>query len=253
MQDNQLIIKEKEKQLKHVKVYDRLYEGIQNGTYPIGSQLPSEPDLAVQMDVSRMTLRRALALLQEDALIKNIRGKGNFVLDHTKGFITSNLQHLVHPISFCCDEPWNDIELVFRIEPTTDSIAQVLEGRPTAVIIADRWYKNKETGQAVSYTLSFIAIEAIADYHVDLNKNEEVITFLENTVYLNAAKSSTLFSHTTTGNYTSTKYILSEIDSFIIIQETIYDKEHRVLISNKHYIPVESFKMQVSADKHVEL
>ena len=72
-------VSEKVRKLKHVKVYNRLYSMIQDGVYPPGSQLPSEPDLAQQMDVSRMTLRRALALLQEDDLVINIRGKGNFI------------------------------------------------------------------------------------------------------------------------------------------------------------------------------
>ena len=66
-----------EKKLKHVKVYDTLYAQIKDGLFPIGSSLPSEPELALQMEVSRMTLRRALALLQEDNLVENIRGKGN--------------------------------------------------------------------------------------------------------------------------------------------------------------------------------
>ena len=56
--------KEKARNLKHVRVYDRLYRLIQEGVYPPGSQLPSEPDLAAQMGVSRMTLRRALSLLR---------------------------------------------------------------------------------------------------------------------------------------------------------------------------------------------
>ena len=51
------VISEKAKKLKHVKVYNRLYSMIQDGVYPPGSQLPSEPELALQMDVSRMTLR----------------------------------------------------------------------------------------------------------------------------------------------------------------------------------------------------
>ena len=72
------VLSEKAKKLKHVKVYNRLYSMIQDGVYPPGSQLPSEPELALQMDVSRMTLRRALALLQEDNLVINIRGKGKF-------------------------------------------------------------------------------------------------------------------------------------------------------------------------------
>ena len=65
----------KERNLKHVKVYDHLYSMIKDGAFPAGSQLPSEPDLAVQMDVSRMTLRKALSLLREDGLIQNIQGK----------------------------------------------------------------------------------------------------------------------------------------------------------------------------------
>ena len=52
---------------------------IQEGVYPPGTQLPSEPELASRMGVSRMTLRRALSLLIDDGLVKNIRGKGNFI------------------------------------------------------------------------------------------------------------------------------------------------------------------------------
>ena len=75
------------KKLKHVQVYNTIFQLIQDGTYSPGMQLPSEPELARQLNVSRMTLRKSLALLQEDHLIKNIRGKGNFILK------TPELQH----------------------------------------------------------------------------------------------------------------------------------------------------------------
>jgi len=42
-------------------------------------QLPSEADLAIQYDVSRVTLRQALAELEKDGIIKKYRGKGAFV------------------------------------------------------------------------------------------------------------------------------------------------------------------------------
>lgn len=44
----------KENKLKHVKVYDQLYEMIQNGTFPPDSKLPSETVLSAQLDVSRI-------------------------------------------------------------------------------------------------------------------------------------------------------------------------------------------------------
>ena len=48
--------KSKTRKLKHVKIYNELYELIQNGTYEPGSQLPSETTLSATMNVSRMTL-----------------------------------------------------------------------------------------------------------------------------------------------------------------------------------------------------
>lgn len=71
--------KSKTKKLKHVKIYNELYELIQNGTYEPGSQLPSETTLSTTMNVSRMTLRKALTLLREDGLIKDVQGVGHFV------------------------------------------------------------------------------------------------------------------------------------------------------------------------------
>ncbi|MFI3173264.1 MAG: GntR family transcriptional regulator [Eubacteriales bacterium] len=240
---------EKDKLLKHVKVYNQLYVLIQDGTYPIGTQLPSEPDLAAQMDVSRMTLRRALALLQEDNLIQNVRGKGNFIKDHTHSTISSNTQLIQHPVAFCCKEPWDVVELEFRIDPCSDFYAKALQCTPAAVVVADRWYKLSNSTPLISYTLSFIPIEKITDYQVDLNDMTQLETYLQNTVYCESTESTALFSHTTTGNFTSTKYLLSETDSFMLIVEALYDKKHTVMAYNKHYIPIDSFQFTATANK----
>ena len=143
----------KETRLKHVRVYDQLYRLIQEGVFPAGSQLPSEPVLAGQLSVSRMTLRRALALLQEDHLVKNIRGKGNFICapsSCTPPFETGRARH---PIYSCCTQPFEEVELELRIEPPTEAITQSLGQKSAAVVIADRWYRQGDTVSA--YSLSF--------------------------------------------------------------------------------------------------
>lgn len=248
---DQPMSKDKEIKLKHVKVYDQLYQSIQDGTYPIGSQLPSEPELAQQMDVSRMTLRRALSLLQEDNLIHNIRGKGNFIKDHTpRPAVTSSAQKIIHPMIFCSSDTWNHVEVEFRIEPPTEFITNAIGGHSVAVIIADRWYKNKETDTTVGYTLSFIPIEMATKHQLNLNELEELTTFMENTVYCDSSTSHATFSHTTTGNFSSNKYTLAEQDSFILVLETIYDNDDHVMICNKHFIPIEGFNMSISTRKN---
>lgn len=248
MNDSNLVLPiEKEVKLKHVKVYDELYQAIQSGVYPVGSQLPSEPELAQQMDVSRMTLRRALSLLQEDNLIHNIRGKGNFIKEHTpQSSITSNAQSIVNPIDFCSNCEWDDIEVEFRIEPPTDFITNALGCNSVAVVIADRWYKIKETNAAVAYTMSFIPIEILTKHQLNLNELSELEEYMQTTVYQDSATSHATFSHTTTGNFTSTKYTLNEQDSFVLILESIYDSNGDIMICNKHFIPIDNFYMQIS-------
>lgn len=59
-----------------------LREQIMNGTYPPGSQLPTEATLCVDYQVSRITVVRALAELESEGLIERVQGKGSIVSYH---------------------------------------------------------------------------------------------------------------------------------------------------------------------------
>ncbi len=231
------------KMLKHVLIYNELFALIQNGTYPDGEALPTEPELATQMAVSRMTLRRALALLQEDGLIENVRGVGNFVRkegatpsDDAKARSGAGIQH---PFPSACNKVADTIEMAFRIEPPNDSMVQSLRRSCTAVVIADRWYLQE--GKAFGYSLSILPIEIIAQYGVELNRPETFQMFLQEGVYQNATRGKCNYTYTTTGNFTSGKYPLSDTDAFILMQGTLFNEAGEVMVFNKHYLPVQDF------------
>lgn len=61
----------------------RLGDAIRIGILPPGSRLPPERDLALRLDISRSTLRHALATLTESGHLKALRGRagGTFVAD----------------------------------------------------------------------------------------------------------------------------------------------------------------------------
>lgn len=61
------------------QVMDLLVAGIGNGTYPPGSQLPTEHQLADELDVSRATVRRAINALALQGTVVRHQGKGTFV------------------------------------------------------------------------------------------------------------------------------------------------------------------------------
>lgn len=233
----------KDKKLKYVKVYDRLYELIQDNTFAPGSQLPAETDLAEQMQVSRMTLRKALALLQEDNLIINKSGVGNFVKVQEQQRQVSGMELAAHPIHQCCIESLDQVEIAFRIEPPTNAITKMLDHKSPAVVIADRWYKHQD--HAYAYSLSFIPIEVIGQENIDLNDADSLRVYLEEGIYKHCSVQHCAFMHSTAGNFTAAHYTLSPNASFVLIQELICNKQNQTLAVSKHYIPVELFKMEL--------
>lgn len=68
-------------QQKFITIYDELKQGIFDGTYSYGDQLPSEHELVEKYHASRETVRKALELLANDGMIQKIRGKGSIVID----------------------------------------------------------------------------------------------------------------------------------------------------------------------------
>ena len=54
-------------------------ERIESGSYPPGSQLPTEASLVEEFGVARDTVRRAMALLAEDGLVVTSHGRGSYV------------------------------------------------------------------------------------------------------------------------------------------------------------------------------
>jgi len=68
-------------QLRSVSVHDELRQRIDQGKFPAGTRLPSEPDLAAELQVSRATLREALRALEGEGLLRRRRGSGTYVAE----------------------------------------------------------------------------------------------------------------------------------------------------------------------------
>ena len=61
---------------------------------PAGQRLPSEPELAKQMGVSRATLREAMRAFETQGLIRRRQGSGTFVVGKMRGLLDSGLEVL---------------------------------------------------------------------------------------------------------------------------------------------------------------
>ena len=80
-----------ERQPLHVAISEKLNAQIEAGQYAPGARLPSEFELGQLFDVSRTTIRRAIASLIQQGLVTTQQGKGIFVTQrHKISFSMSN-------------------------------------------------------------------------------------------------------------------------------------------------------------------
>jgi len=69
--------------MARVPLYHQLYSvlkaAILDGTIPLDAQMPTEQQLTVTFDVSRITAKRAMDELAAEKLVSRFRGKGSHV------------------------------------------------------------------------------------------------------------------------------------------------------------------------------
>ncbi|MEI5991495.1 GntR family transcriptional regulator [Enterococcus termitis] len=64
------------KSVLYLDVAEQIKADIMNGTYPVGSLLPTEAELEQLFDVSKITVRRAIELLSSEELVEKKVVKG---------------------------------------------------------------------------------------------------------------------------------------------------------------------------------
>jgi DNA-binding GntR family transcriptional regulator len=68
-------------ELRYMMVVRVITERIETGVYPPGFRLPPEHELARDLGVAYLTVRRAMQILRERGLVATIWGLGTFVKD----------------------------------------------------------------------------------------------------------------------------------------------------------------------------
>ncbi len=76
----------------YMQIFNSLKSSIISGEYKDGDQLPSERLLCEQFNVSRISIRKALDMLEREGLVYSVHGKGNFVKE-------SKMNNDLHKIS----------------------------------------------------------------------------------------------------------------------------------------------------------
>lgn len=234
------------KKLVYVEVYEKLHKMITDGTFPVGSRLPTEPKLAQILGVSRMTLRQALGLLHDDGLIKKVQGAGNFVMSGNRA-AAGNLGQFGLPVYNCCQGKIDRMEMEFRLEAPTPFVVEVLQRKSPVVVSVDRWYYSEE--KLVAFTFTTIPVETIAEFGLDLNDKAMLQEFVETGIY-DKGKHSVLKLYPDSEGTEIVKSKMRKGAHITLLLENVYGEDCLPLIHNKHYLLTEesSFVLNVYKD-----
>ncbi|WP_414839637.1 GntR family transcriptional regulator [Carnobacterium sp. TMP28] len=63
----------------YIQIHNQLRKDIEEGVWKIGERIPSERDLALKFNVSRMTLRQAVQTLVDEGILERKVGSGTYV------------------------------------------------------------------------------------------------------------------------------------------------------------------------------
>ncbi len=102
---------------RYLQVAEQLLQAIADGTYPPGSRIPSDREIAASTHVSRPTVREALLALEIVGAVEVQPGSGVFVTDRTGG------QQSPDPLAL--DAPRELIEARAGIEPVIAGLCAV--------------------------------------------------------------------------------------------------------------------------------
>lgn len=111
------------------EVANQILEAIRNDVFVPGEQLPSEPNLADQMGVSRNTLREALNTLIEKGYLFRQRGVGTFVSLQSGVMLKANLADVVGTTTLISNQKKvpGQIDFTFQYELPSKDIAESLQ------------------------------------------------------------------------------------------------------------------------------
>ncbi|MHB9151518.1 MAG: GntR family transcriptional regulator [Spirochaetales bacterium] len=222
-----------------------LHKRIVDGKFQPGEKLPSEPELADLLGISRNSLREAIGLLVNEGYLFRQKGVGTFIT-HSDPIIKGGIERLKGVAEFIKEKGYLPGSILVRFDsidcdlPTAESLMLeigekviVLEtiktasGKPVAScmdIIPGKYFKGPVDTNSIK--------ESIFEY---LQKNQGInICFAECTII--PALSDTILA----------AKLKVEVGSPILLLEQIhYDDKNRKIFCSKSYFPADKFTFKL--------
>lgn len=233
---------------------EQLRAMIQNGELPDGSQLPSEPELAKALNISRSTLRAALSYLENEGTVLRRRGVGTFVADKRSLYNNLNINWGVTQIIEATGAVPGTSKLQIDVQPASQRLEESLKippGTPVVIIERVRTADEKPVSISVDHLAAFRLApgssieESIDHFRLFLKDHQSIYGYFEQELNLPIDHATAWLRPVVADTNIATSLDVP-IDSPVLYLEQIdYDSEGNPLLLTDEYFAGDSFAFSV--------
>ena len=152
------------------RVIAALRAEITSGSWPVGSRIPTEPELVEHLGVARNTVREAVRALAHNGLLDIRQGSGTYVV------ATSELAGVMQR-RFAGAEPLHIAELRGSLEATAAALA-AQRATPADIAQLDALLERREQAWASGDAEAFVEADATLHLAVTAASHNDVLTAL---------------------------------------------------------------------------
>jgi GntR family transcriptional regulator len=211
-----------------------------NNVYLEDEVLPGEVILAEKYNVSRNTLRQALAVLCEDGLIIKTRGKGTVVAKRDSNPFN---KQIVNPMTALSKEKIDDIKIQYNYSSPTDIARNKLGLRNSDIVLAcTNVYSVR--GTVAGYSFIQIPTSVFSELEVDASKSDEIRLLVNSRIYEAAGKQSIAIKLVFVNEIETEFLKVKEGTPIILIESILYSRSGEPFARCKFYFISEYYRLQ---------
>jgi GntR family transcriptional regulator len=223
-----------------------LVDLIEEGAYHAGEQLPSEKELAVQLGISRSTLREALHNLEQDGVVVRKHGVGTFVAPGYEHRLESGLERLESILDLAARQQMQVRvgNLDVQQRPASTDLAERLQvppGTPLTcvcrVIEVDR--------KPIAYMADYVISEVLSTDDVDGSFRGSVLDLLREKRDLRIAQAVANIVAVNAGPSLGQKLKVKPDQALLLLEETVFDDEGIAVEFSRNYFVPDYFQFHV--------
>lgn len=219
---------------------------IETGEFQEGEKIPSELELVELFGASRITVRRAIKELEDEGVLKIVRGKGTFVEKAKRPVRILNLEEGFTDGLQIGNNQVTKVILEKKIITASKGISRLFESeKPIEVLKLVRVIREGEKPISVDY--AFLPVEIYPDIENLVGDNISTFRLINNhyKVHFRKAKKEVEIVHP--NDEVSALMKVSPLDQIVQIRKIIWD-ENRPVHYSQYYLRADRIKLSIDID-----